>query len=347
MKGFLELIGRTLRCDRRIVLILVLLLFASAEAYAQGNTISGHVFGVQRTPIYDANVELLDEFSRTIGRTKTDSSGRYFFGGVPSGRLTVRVMALETDYEYQEQSTEIVNFTRETATGQLRVSGRSNEQLDFYLKPRKGSPLLAEAVFVQDIPPNAKNLYEKGIEELGNKKEQEGLADLKAAIEAFPKYYAALSRLGSEYVRLQHFQAARVLLALAVEVNPRGQRAWYGLAYALNSLDQLDDALVAAQKAVELYDKSAESLLLYGVLLRRKKQYDEAAKQMQRAIDSAGGSLATAHMQLALLYSNDMKRYRDAAKQLRLYLKAQPKATDVENIKKLITELEAKAKEQG
>ncbi|MEP6703279.1 MAG: carboxypeptidase regulatory-like domain-containing protein, partial [Acidobacteriota bacterium] len=314
---------------------------------AQGNTVSGYVFGVERTPIYDANVELLDEFSRTVSRGRTDNSGRYFLGGVPSGRLIIRVQALASDYEDQEQTVEIVNFARETATGQLRLSGFSNEQVDFYLKPRKGAVFIAEAIFLQDVPPRAKGLYDRGIEKLSRREEKEGLNNIKAAIEAFPQYYAALSRLGTEYVRLQHYEAARILLAVAVEINPRGQRAWYGLAYASNALERFDEAMFAVKKAVELYDKSAEALLLYGVLLRRQKQYNEAAIQMLKSIESAGGLLPAAHWQLALLYGNDLKRFGDAAKQLRLFLKAQPKAEDAENIKKLITELETKAREQG
>src|SRR3712207_5910971 len=51
-----------------------------------GNTINGFVFGSQRLPIGDLNVELLDEFNRTIDRTKTNGAGRYFFTRIGPGR---------------------------------------------------------------------------------------------------------------------------------------------------------------------------------------------------------------------------------------------------------------------
>jgi hypothetical protein len=49
------------------------------------------------------------------------------------------------------------------------------------------------------------------------------------------------------------------------------------------------------------------------------------------------------HWELALLYGNDMDRFADAARELRLFLKASPKAKDSDNILKLIAEFEGKA----
>ena len=48
-------------------------------------------------------------------------------------------------------------------------------------------------------------------------------------------------------------------------------------------------------------------------------------------------------LELATLYGNNMNRYADAARELKLFLKAQPDSKDAENIKKLIADFEAKA----
>ena len=50
------------------------------------------------------------------------------------------------------------------------------------------------------------------------------------------------------------------------------------------------------------------------------------------------------HWELALLYGKALKRYKDAAKELRLYLKARPDDKNAESIKKLIVDFEEKAK---
>src|SRR5438309_11578015 len=90
--------------------------FISSRAfsvYAQfGNSISGYVYGLNRQPMGELSVELLDEFGRTVGRTRTNGSGYYAFNGVSAGNFSVRVYTFGTDYEEQENTVnEIVNIT--------------------------------------------------------------------------------------------------------------------------------------------------------------------------------------------------------------------------------------------
>jgi tetratricopeptide (TPR) repeat protein len=329
-----------------LILFAGLSLFASgANAQGGGNSITGHIFGFERKPVYDVNVELLDNYNRLVQRARTDSSGRYFFYGMPAGRYTVRVMPYETDYEETEQSDEIVNFYRETfpGSGVQQATGFQTLQMDFYLRLRRGVTGTTGAVFVQDIPEPAKKLFEKAVENLNNKKEKEGLAGLKAAIEAFPKYFQALERLGNEYVRLKYYEAAAMLLKAATDVNPRSFRSWYGFAFSLNSLNQDDQALAAVQKALEIYPDSAEALLLSGVLLKQNKKFEEAEKNLVKAKTQAKNKMPMVHWYLGLLYGNDLKRYGDAARELKLFLKTQPDTKDAEKIKALIKDFEDKA----
>ncbi|HEY0426459.1 MAG TPA: tetratricopeptide repeat protein [Pyrinomonadaceae bacterium] len=336
-----------------VVLFFGLILSASdASAQGGGNSITGYVFGIERKPVYDANVELLDDLRRLVTRVRTDSSGRYYFFGMAAGRYTVHVMPYETDYEDMEQSDEIVNFYRETEPGSgVRVaSGFQTLQLDFYLKPRRGVTGTTAAVFVQDVPPAAKKLFEKAVEDLNDKKQKEGLEELKAAIDAFPEYYNALERLGNEYLTLgnenkqiKYYEAAMILLKKATTVNPRSFRSWYGLAFSLNSLNQSEEALTAVQKALELYSDSVEALLLSGVLLKQNKKYEDAEKNLLKAKELSKDSQPMIHWHLALLYGNNLKRYADAAKELKLFLKAQPNTKDAEKIKALIKDFEEKA----
>ena len=101
--------------------IFVLELFASPVYGQGGNSVGGHVFGVDRRPLSDIHVELLDDLSRTLARARTDASGRYTFFGLSSGRFRVRVMPFGTDYDEQELEVEIVSFTR--TIGEPRTLG--------------------------------------------------------------------------------------------------------------------------------------------------------------------------------------------------------------------------------
>lgn len=307
---------------------------------AQGNSVSGHVFGLQRQSLDNVTVELLDEFSRTIARTRTNA-GRYYFTRVSSGRFRIRVLPYGSGYSEQEQEIEIQNFSRDGVT-----TGFDNVQRDFYLKLRKdaGENQRTEAVFVQDVPPRASESYKRAINLLDSKQDEQGLKELRTAIEMFPEYFAALERLGLEYIKLKHFEAAHLLLNKAVEVNARSYKSWYGLAYSLYSLNAIDQALKAVEKANGLNPFSVESKLLSGVLCRQSKRYDQAEKDLKKAKELANGSVAEVHWQLALLYGNALKRYNEAAEELELFLKVRPEAANVAEIKKLIQHFREKGR---
>lgn len=318
------------------------------------NRISGYVFGFQRTPLDRVDVELLDDLGRTINRTRTNGSGLYVFFGMRQGRYIVRVLPFTSDYEEQEAEVEIININRTSAnpsaanpitgSGLGAVSAPDNKQQDFYLKTRQGAITgTTGAIFAQDVPKDARALYEKGLDQLRDNKQKEAFENIKAAIEKYPTYYHALETLGTEYVRLKYFEAAQVLLSNAVEINPRGYRSWYGLTYSFSALGKAAPALLAAQKAVELNPNSAEAILIYGVVLKQNKKFNEAEAQFIKARSlNIKSYMPQIHLQLAFLYG-DMKRYAEAVKELKLYLKANPSGNNNEDIKKRLKEYEEKA----
>lgn len=338
---------------RRLILVWFFFFLLMAEingntsmSFQTGNTISGYVFGAERQPVYDISVELLDDFSRSVARAKTNASGRYYFGGLHQGKFRIRVLPTGSDFEEQEQDVEIQNITRSTPNGGTIISGFENVQKDFYLRKRqrnspKGRP---ETVFVQEIPASAKEKYEIGLKLIEEKQNLEGLKSIKTAIEIFPQYFEAIQKLGTEYIKLQYYEAAQILLTQAVEINPRAFQSWYGLGYASYSLNNVEAGVKAVNKALELNPNSVESLLLNGVIQRKLKRYEEALKQLKKAKSLAKDSIPEIHWQLALLYAYNLNRYANAADELELYLKAKPENIEAENIKKLIKQFREKAK---
>lgn len=322
---------------------------ASPKAFGVNaqNRISGFVFGLNRQPMADLDVELMDDYYRMVARTRTNSSGRYFFSGMRDGRFTIRVITLGTEYEDRENTVEIINFSGKDSSGRAVTTGHASEQSDFYLKLRRGVTLENVAVFTQEIPPAAKKLYEKALGYLDDDRKPEAQSALRSALEIFPTYYAALERLGIEYIKTgqpETFSAAAVILAKAVEVNARGYKSWYALAYSQYSLGNYSDAVPTVQRAIELNASSSDAVFLYGVLMKKAKKYDEAEKQLLKAKELAKGSNPNIFWELATLYGNVLNRYTEAARELKLFLKAQPDSKNAESIKKLIIGFEAKAR---
>jgi len=315
------------------VMFLLLLILITLPAFAQNrSSISGYVFGPKRSPIAQIPVELRNEVNSVIGRTRTDSTGRFIFLGVPSGRLSVTVLPLGTNFDSQSQEIEL---------GSIGARGQplpENVQLDFYLKPKKDSGAGADSaiVFAQEVPETARRAFATAVEDLESKRTAEGVAGLTRAIEIFPDYYLALDRLGLEQLKQEKFEDAIKTFTNALAVNARSYSSLYGLCYANFALKNWQAAVDAAEKALEQDKNSVNALLLLGIAQRSLRKYEEAEKSLLRAKKADNGKTPDLYWNLALLYAYNLKKYQDAADALELYLKANPSIPDATNIKKLI-----------
>jgi hypothetical protein len=314
---------------------------------AQGrNTINGTVFNDSHRPVADAYVELLDDYNSTLGRSKTDGSGHFTFNGLIDGRYKVKVVPYGTDYLEQTQDVVLASVSA------IAGSGSARENVDFYLKVNERTSFGPFAVgphvvFVQDVPPAAKKLYEDGVAFLKLKKEKEGFESLKKSLEVFPDYYLALDRLGAEYAirgtaDRSYLEAGLILLTKAVEVNPRGFPSLFGLGWTQYQLGLNAEAVETLTRAAAADGKAADAYLWLGKALRRAAMLDRAEAAFKRANDLTNGKKAEIHWQMAGLYG-DQKRYKEAADELELFLKVESKAADAEKIKALIKQLRDKA----
>ena len=218
-----------------------------------------------------------------------------------------------------------------------------NAQKDIYLRLRKeNSAVGAGVIFVQEVPEEAKVLYEKAVSELAGNRMTAATESMENALKVFPTYYAALEKLGPIYISQQRFENARDVFSKAVAVNSRSFNGWYGLSYSHYALKQSEAAVEAAQKAVTLNSNSADALLFLGLSLRQAKRYEEAEKSLRQADKLYKGQSSDVHWNLALLYAKNLNRYKDAANELELHLKTKPDAPQTDNIKKLIKQYREK-----
>ena len=303
---------------------------------AQDNSISGFVSGDNKSVLVDINVELLDDLNRTIARTRTDGSGRYYFARLASGTYRIKVLASGTNFAEQTQQVEITSFTG-------RGSDTQRVQLDFIMRPRRDTAVgTPSSIYVQEVPENAKKLYEAGASEINKKNIDEGVRLLKESLKAFPDYVMALSKLGYEYAKLQQYDLAAEALKKAVSINQKDFTNWYTLGFCYLSMKKSNDSLEAIEKSLNINPSSLDALLLYGIALRQSGKFEDAEKQLLSAKKISKNKNPDIHWHLALLYAHNLKKYSSAADELELYLKSQPNAKDAENIKKLIQQYRQK-----
>jgi len=330
----------------KIVFSLLLGVVISVAMPSQGrNSISGMVFGESGTPLGETYVQLLDEMGLTITQTRTNGSGRYAFQGLPNGRFKIKVFPVGTDYMEQIQEVYLAPVSA------IPGSGADNQQLDFYLRLREGvnaGPFFVPgAIFAQEVPDEARKLYERGVSELRQKNEKDGFESLKRALDVFPDYFLALDRLGTEYAARgntnpSYFEAARILLTKAIEINPKSYSSMFGLGFTQYHQGRISEAVENMERAIGVYNKSTNGYLWLGIAQKRAGKLDKAEVSLKRANDLSKGKVADVHWQLAGLY-NDQKRYNEAAAELELFLKNKPDARDAEKIKELILQLKQKA----
>jgi tetratricopeptide (TPR) repeat protein len=314
------------------ILISVLITLVAQTQQTSSNSISGHVSNDQHMPLADLRVELLNEVDTVIRTVKTDGSGLFVFRKLSDGTFQVRVQTSNTNY---------VSQTKRVDLARPHGFGAAFEELEFVLltKDSGGRTAKPGVVFVQEVPEAARKQFEKASDLLNKSdKRQEAFAALQSAIDLFPQYFDALELLGTEQVKDRQYEAAIPALTKALEVNSRAFASSFALGVAQYNVKQIQPAIESFRRAVSINEKSINANLWLGIVLRQTSRPDEAEPYLKRADVLADSKLPDAHWQLALLF-NQLKRYKEAADELEMFLKVQPDARDAELIKKLIQRL--------
>ena len=333
---------------KKVGFLLVGLFFIFAgisNIFAQSNSgIVGFIFNTSRQPVDNIYVELQDEYGSTIRRVRTNGSGLYSFRGIPQGYYNIKVLSQGTSYQEQTKRITLVMVSA-SRDNNGRGSGAVNEQVDFYLNQNRAfvGPLAApEVIFAQSVPKKAEEVYQKGVELLADDKEQEGFDKLKEALEIFPEYFAALDRLGQEYVVKEYYQPAYILFTNALKVNSRSYSSLFGLGITQFRLGQVDDSIKSLKQAVSFQGDSAGAYLWLGIALNANDKFKEAEESLTTANKLSKNKSADVHWQLARLYVK-IKRFGEAADELELYLKYNNKAQNAGEITQTISNLRKKA----
>lgn len=304
------------------------------------NRIEGTVWNPERQPVTNVYVELQNEFLSTLRRVQTSSSGRFSFIGMPAARYTIKVLPAATNYLEYAENVDLVTYTDKN-------TGRSSSDtvyLDIYLTYDKrkinfGTSGITEAVFVQEVPEEARKLYNRGVKNIDSKDVNKGFAEIEAALKIFPDYYDALNMLGRSYTQRKEYQKALPFLIKSIDINQRSFSSFYALAYACYQLKHIPEAIEASRGATILQPNSLNAQLLYGTVLRIGGNHEKAMQALLQAKKlSKNSPISEVHWQLALLYNRTGKN-KEAVDELEAYLKILPDAPNAKEVRQLIDKL--------
>ena len=342
------LVLRVLRGSALLVAVLAFSLSARAQGVGSsrglsggdGNhTIQGRVFfpAGQSTATKVVKVNL--ETTSSMGGTSTisDQDGAFRFNNLRPGRYAVVVDAGK-EYEAPRETVDI-------DPGQM-----GDKQLNIQLRFKAGAnPALAGA------PKEAVDLYEKGTAAAQKGNSKSAVEFLGKAVAAYPNFSAALSDLGVQYMKLGQMDKAAETFEALLKLKPDDVIGHLDLGIALynqstslfadkkvdESVQKASQAETQLREALRLKSPGPTAHYYLGMSLIKLRRYDEAQKELELAISNGGENLAQAHRYLGGLYQRAQKN-KEAADELETYLKLDPKAPDVDRIKKMISDLRSK-----
>lgn len=319
------------------IVALILCLVVSIVPTQSRFMVFGHVRDPGGNSVASIRVSLLNENEQTIRTVFADNSGRFQFRDLGEGIYLIRVEAAGTPFEEQTQRVDLQSASR------LSSSTEDPWMVDFRLKPRRGEGgATTGVVFLQTVPPEAREQFDKGVGSLNEKKTEAAVQSLTKAIEIFPDYFVALELLGTEYVKGGKYDNAVPILSRAIEVNPAASKSLYALGVAHLKTNKPAEAINWLQRASDKDPRNANVYMMLGLAHGTVGRLSESETAFKKAYLLGKSDVAEVHFYLAGIY-NKQQKYSDAARELELFLKESKDIKDRDQIKSMIAKFKEKA----
>jgi tetratricopeptide (TPR) repeat protein len=154
---------------------------------------------------------------------------------------------------------------------------------------------------------------------------KEALAEIDKCLKKNPKHYEGWYQKGRIQMKLKKYESAKTAFKKAIEL--KGSDPWFhsGLCGALLKLEEIDPAIKACKKAVELdkKNKNWEAQANLGLIYRQLKKYDAAELHYKKAIEISPDDVYL-YNNLGVVYRKQ-KKYADAVKMFQKCIELEPK----------------------
>ncbi len=276
------------------------------------------------SPLDTPAIVNLNTFSGGSAGIGAFRSGTAEFTNLSPASYTLEIIA--AGYQRVTENVQIMNWGERR---QLSIS-LTPESTPSAASPPPGSPILA---------PNAEKEVSKALEDLRANKSDDARKHLEKASHMAPSHPDISYLWGMYYAQVKDFAKAKAYWEKAVQISPRHVFSLAALAQlALQNsdypaaTDYLLRASEAAPSAWRYHERLADTYL-------NQRQYQEAQKQAQRALELGKERAAGAQFVLAqtFLHSNDSHA---AMKALTAFLKSQPSGPRAVEAKKLLNTLQ-------
>jgi tetratricopeptide (TPR) repeat protein len=270
----------------------------------------------------------------------SDDGGNYEFRGVTGGRYKVRAVNPDAPEQYSDPAES--DSTRAYANRvQIHIYLRLPTPHGKSANSKPGTVSAAE--MAQEIPKPARQAYERGLRLQKENQPDKALAQFNQAVELYPEYFQALTERANLAMQQNRLAEASADFERALELNNNYSPALRGAGYCNIQLRRFEAAVGQLEKSLTREPHVALTHLLLGYAHLSLNRYEQARPPLEKALKLGADSAARARVYLAEVLAHEGK-FKEAADEVRAYLRVKPDAADAESLKKLEAEWRARGK---
>jgi tetratricopeptide (TPR) repeat protein len=326
---------------RGLALTLILAFFSasSSVAFWQGNfVVFGRVSLPDGKPAARVKVKLDGARGLTLEKL-TDDQGNYEFRGMGAGRYQMSAINPEDPEQFSNPA---ISDTTRAYSNRL--------QIDIYLRlplhsnkeqSKPGTLNVSEAT--QNIPKPARQAYDKGLRLQKENQTEKALASFNQALDIYPEYFQALTDRGNLHMQQNKLAEAMADFERALQINKQYSPALRGAGYCNIQQRKYEEAIGQLEKSLIYEPKIALTHMLLGYANLSLNRYEQAKGELQQALKLGSDSVVRARVYLAEVFAHEQK-FKEAADEIRTYLRIRPAAPDAESLRKLEADWRARGK---
>jgi tetratricopeptide (TPR) repeat protein len=306
------------------------------------HVIQGRIFGPSGMSVDEQITVRLESNNFPTLSLNTDASGTYAFQNLAPGNYSVVVDAGERFETFRESVT--IDQDVQPATGIRMPSNPKIFNVPVYLQLKRGQTVLNQVVNAKlaNLPKDAVDHYQKGLDLGKNSKSEEAILEFRAALTSysnFPECYVEIGKIELVRARLDD---AVVAFQNAIRLDKNSFDAHVNLGITLMDQKKYDEAEPELVTAALLNRTAVTPHYYIGLMYTEKRQYDIAQKAFETAKSLPGGdTFPLIHRGLGGIYMRKGMN-KQAVGELEKYLQLAPKARDADKIRQTITELKTK-----
>jgi len=333
-------------------ILLVLLVLGGSPSPTQGPsgfTLRGRITTDKEVASLRVVLENPKAGNAAVADVETDENGGYEIHGLPN--RAYRLVTYINGKKQDRREVDILCRPNSILSKDFHY-GRSQSTLILHF-PAEDPDFVDVAELQGNYPKDVLKDYEKAYQDHINGNAAKAVERLEAIVARAPEFYGAHARLGVVYQQQGCLLDAEAEYLQASALSTRSLQPLINLASVQIRAAELPDqkermisrALETLKKALEIRPGSALSFCLMGAAYTKVRAFDEAEKNLQKALE-LDGDLTAARLLLADVYIQQ-KNWEAATSSLRAYLDDFPFAPDRSVVRQMMEGAQRSARDAG